>query len=363
MFDDIYMILFALLRNELWQENSVEVTLSEEDKKRLFEAAKKQAVIGLVANALIRNNAAIGREWAFKALTLTKQIEASNERINGELVKFANFMHTNKVEYRVVKGQTVATLYPNPLLRCSGDIDFYCDANNFNLTKNLVEKAIGKNVENNSAKHIEFKMNGVQYELHSKLTEFSYGKHQEYWERILDRDIRENKCVVRINDTDVPVLSPTINALYIFCHIFYHLIINGIGLRQFCDLSLFLDRYKEDIDKEELDKHLRSLGIKKAFTATGYVLVELLGLKEESFPYSISKGDRKVGKRIVASVMEDGNWAREKHKVKKKGVMHSIETGYISLMQSMKYVDVAPMECILRMPRLGMFFLEKLHKG
>ena len=66
---------------------------------------------------------------------------------------------------------------------------------------------------------------------------------------------------------------------------------------------------------------------------------------------------------MVASVMEDGNWARDKHKVKKKGVMHSIETGYISLMQSMKYVDVAPMECILRMPRLSMFFLEKLHKG
>jgi hypothetical protein len=356
------MMLFALLRNELWQEDGIEITLSEEDKKRLFETAKKQAVIGLVANALIRNNAAIGREWAFKALTLTKQIEASNERINGELVKFAIYMHTNKVEYRVVKGQTVATLYPNPLLRCSGDIDFYCDANNFNLTKNLVEKAIGKNVENNSAKHIEFKMNGVQYEMHSKLTEFSYGKHQEYWERILEKDIRENNCFVRINDTDVPVLSPTINVLYIFCHIFYHLIINGIGLRQFCDLALFLDRHKDNIDKELLDKHLRSLGIKKAFTATGYVLVEMLGLKAEKFPYSLTNKDRKVGKRILKSVMEDGDWAKDKHHVKGKGVLHSMETGYISLMQSMKYVDVAPMECMLRMPKLGEFFLQKLRK-
>ena len=354
--------LFVLLRNELWQEVQIDVTLSDEEKERLFADAKKQAVIGLVTNALIRNNIAIGREWVFKALTLTKQIEATNERINGELVRFANFMFMNNVDYRVVKGQTVATLYPNPLLRCSGDIDFYCDANNFNLTKNLVEKAIGKNVENNSAKHIEFKMNGVQYELHSKLTEFSYGKHQEYWESILDRDIRDNNCVVRINDTDVPVLSPTINALYIFCHIFYHLIINGIGLRQFCDLALFLDRHKEDIDMELLDKHLRNLGIKKTFTATGYILVELLGLKAENFPYSISNRDRRVGKRIVASVMEDGNWASEKHKVKRKGIMHSIETGYICLMQSMKYVDVAPMECILRMPRLGLFFFEKLRR-
>ena len=352
--------LFVLLRNELWQEGLIDVTLSEDEKDRLFADAKKQAVIGLVANALIRNNIAIGRDWVFKALTLTKQIEATNERINGELVRFANFMFKNNVDYRVVKGQTVATQYPNPLLRCSGDIDFYCDAKNFNLTKNLVERIKGINIENNSAKHIEFKMNGVQYELHSKLTEFSYGKHQEYWERILEKDIRENNCFVRINGTDVPVLSPTINVLYIFCHIFYHLIINGIGLRQFCDLALFLNSHKDVINKELLDKHLRNLGIKKTFTATGYILVELLGLKAENFPYCISNRDRRVGKRIVASVMEDGNWASEKHRVKKKGIMHSIETGYICLMQSMRYVDVAPMECILRMPRLGLFFLEKL---
>lgn len=353
-------VLFVLLRNELWQEGQIDVTLSEDEKDRLLADAKKQAVIGLVANALIRNNIAIGREWVFKALTLIKQIEATNEWINGELVRFANFMFKNNVDYRVVKGQTVATLYPNPLLRCSGDIDFYCDAKNFNLTKNLVERIKGINIENNSAKHIEFKMNGVQYEMHSKLTEFSYGKHQEYWERILEKDIRGNNCFVRINDMNVPVLSPTINVLYIFCHIFYHLIINGIGLRQFCDLALFLNSHKDVINMELLDKHLRSLGIKKTFTATGYILVELLGLKAENFPYSISNRDRSVGKRIVASVMEDGNWASEKHRVKKKGIMHSIETGYICLMQSMRYVDVAPMECILRMPRLGLFFLEKL---
>lgn len=363
MFDDVYMILFALLRNELWQEDGVEVTLSEEDKKQLFEAAKKQAVIGLVANALIRNNAAIGREWAFKSLTLTKQIEASNERINGELVRFANFMFKNNVDYRVVKGQTVATLYPNPLLRCAGDIDFYCGASNFSLTQKLIEDKLGIEVENNSAKHIEFQVNRVQYEMHSKLTEFSYGKHQRYWEKILEQEMREKRCVVRINNTEVPVLSPTMNVLYLFCHIFYHLIINGIGLRQFCDLALFMDRHYHEIDKEKLEKHLRKLGIKKAFTATGYVLVEMLGLKAEKFPYSLTNKDRKVGKRILKSVMEDGDWAKDKHQVKGKGVLHSMETGYISLMQSMKYVDVAPMECILRMPRLGMFFLEKLHKG
>lgn len=353
-------VLFVLLRNELWQEGRIEVTLSDEEKESLFADAKKQAVIGLVANALIRNNIAIGREWVFKALTLTKQIEATNERINGELVRFANFMFKNNVDYRVVKGQTVATLYPNPRLRCSGDIDFYCDAKNFNLTKNLVERIKGINIENNSAKHIEFKMNGVQYEMHSKLTEFSYGKHQEYWERILEKDIRENNCFVRINDTDVPVLSPTLNALYIFCHIFYHLIINGIGLRQFCDLALFLDRHNKDIDRGMLDKHQRNLGLKKAFTAVGYILVEKLGLSADKFPYTITDRDRRVGKRMLKSIDEDANWASGKHHVKRKGLLHSIETGYICFMQSMKYVDVAPMECLLRMPRLGMFFMEKL---
>lgn len=352
-------ILYALLRNELWQEGRIDVTLSDEEREGLFADAKKQAVIGLVANALIRNKAAIGRDGAFKALTLTKQIEASNERINKELGKFTEFMNKNRVDFRVVKGQTVAALYPNPLLRCSGDIDFYCNAAFFNLTKNLVERVIGKKIENGTAKHIEFKINDVQYELHSKLTEFSYGKHQEYWERILEKDIKERKCFVRIGDAEVPVLSPTINALYLFCHIFHHLVSNGIGLRQFCDLALFIDKHHEEIDKGLLDEHLRQLGIKKAFTAVGYVLVELLGLKAERFPYGITDRDRRVGKRIAMSVMEDGNWAKDKYTVKHKGLLHSIQTGWICLMQSLKYVDVAPMECLLRMPREGLFFLRK----
>lgn len=353
-------VLFVLLRNELWQEVQIDITLSEEEKERLFANAKKQAVIGLVANALIRNNVSIGRVWVIKALTLTKQIEDTNKRINGELVRFANFMFKNNVDYRVVKGQTVATLYLNPLLRCAGDIDFYCDASNFSLTQKLIEDKLGIEVESNSAKHIEFQVNRVQYEMHSKLTEFSYGKHQKYWERILEQEMREKRCMVRINNTEVPVLSPTMNVLYLFCHIFYHLIINGIGLRQFCDLTLFIDRHYEEIDWKLLDKHLKHLGIKRAFTATGYVIVELLGLRTEKFPYSLTDKDRKVGKRIVKSVIMDGDWARDRHHVKGKGVLHSMETGYISLVQSMKYVDVAPLECLLRMPRLGMFFLEKL---
>lgn len=353
-------ILFQLIRNEIWQEGKIDILLSDDETEKLFKDAKKQAVIGLVINALIKNNTQINRDWVMKAISISNHIKASNEKINGELCKFANFMYKNKVDYRVVKGQTVATLYPNPLLRSAGDIDFYCDKNYFNLTKNLIESKLGIKADNNSAKHIEFKVNGVQYELHSKLTEFSYGKHQRYWEKILENDLKNNKCFVEVNGTEIPVLSPTINTIYLFSHIFYHLIINGIGLRQFCDLALYIDKHYDKIDWDLLDKHLRNLGIKKIFISSGYILTDKLGLKKERFPYKISKWNTRIGLRMLKSIEEDGNWAREKHSIKKKGIAHSIETGYLSFTQSMKYVDAAPLECLLRMPRLGMFFIEKV---
>lgn len=354
-------VLFELIRNELWRNGSVDISLTDEEVSVLFKSANKQAVSGLIINSLLRNNASISKTALLRMLSLDARIKQTNKSINDELVRFALLMDKNNIEYFVVKGQTVAVNYPDSLQRMPGDVDFYCDSENYNRAKVMFEEILGCKIIGHSAKHVEFKINDVQFEMHSKLTEFSYWKHNKYWEGILKEDIDKlDKYIIQINGTGIPVLSPTLNTLYLFCHIFYHLIINGIGLRQFCDLALYLNRYKDNINKEDLDNHLRKLGIKKVFVASGYILIDILGLPEEDFPYVLTEKDRVNGKRILDSVMTDGNWAMGRHTIRKKGFLHSLETGCICLKQSMKYIDMAPMETIFRMPKLGEFFIWKL---
>lgn len=82
-----------------------------------------------------------------------------------------------------------------------------------------------------------------------------------------------------IGSTNVATIEPAVHALYVFLHLYHHLVEVGVGLRQFCDLAMLL---KEDIDRNVLMKHLKVLGMERAFRACGYILTEYLGMEKNT---------------------------------------------------------------------------------
>ena len=61
----------------------------------------------------------------------------------------------------------------------------------------------------------------------------------------------------------------------------------GIGLRQICDLALFLDKHHDVIDKERLNGYLEELQLMTIVRSLGYIMVKYLGLKEEKVPFKV----------------------------------------------------------------------------
>lgn len=114
--------LFTFLRNALWRiDNYVPKELSEKEVSQLISIAEEQTVSGLVVEAIIRNDIKIPQEWVFEAVGIDNQTKQANKQLNDELNEFVKLPLK---DYVVVKGQTIATLYPEPLARMSGDIDF-----------------------------------------------------------------------------------------------------------------------------------------------------------------------------------------------------------------------------------------------
>lgn len=346
--------IIPYLRCSLWGSY---VDLADADWTDVMQTAEKQAVLGLVfygAEKAMKGK--VTQKQVFEWIGVTEQIKAQNLMINEELARFDKFMRKNDIDYRVVKGQIVGTCYPEPLLRQSGDIDLYFTPNHYKLcTDLLLQKGIQMDYDA-SEKHSEFDMNGIVYELHWTLNNFSREKWQRYFDNVLQKD---KGMSVLVGKTEIPTLSPTVNALYIFIHLFHHLIHSGVGLRQMCDWMMWLHRYKDEIDREELSRHLRALELERPYRVLGAVLVDKLGLPEYEFPLAITDKDRKRSQRILADIMKMGNFGHNRQKTGKMGLLHSVQTGTQMVLQSAKYADLAPKEILGRIPYMLSWWMKK----
>ena len=358
--------LFEILRGELWGTKLSFSELSHEDYTELIEMANRQTVTGLVGDCLIKNGVKLEREDALSLFAKMKAIEKTNNRVNENLVSFVNFMERKGVDYIIVKGQVVGSLYPNPNARMSGDVDLYFVGDNYEKIKGLVEQRLGKQLSKLSdGKHVEFEVNGVVFELHNKLSQMATRKHQEYWDQMIDHAILEDTDTVTIAGKEIKTLSATYNALYIFVHLFYHMTASGVGLRQLCDMMKSLSPtlpHREGvskIDKERLEEILKELGYLKAYKAMGAFLVEYLGLPEEQFPFVLTEKDRKWVETIKKNILKSGNFGRSRRKMKSIGLLHSIESGWLILTQMFTFYRLAPKEVLFRFSSIGEWFLER----
>ncbi len=358
--------LFEILRSELWGTGLSFSQLSHSEFEELMALAGEQTVTGLVGDCLIKNNIKLEREDALSLFAKLKAIEKRNAHVNENLVSFVNFMERKGVDYIIVKGQVAGALYPNPDVRMSGDVDLYFVGDNYEKIKGLVEQRLGKQLSKLSdGKHVEFEVNNVVFELHEKLSRLATRKHQEYWDQMIDHAILEGTDTVTIAGKEIKTLSATYNALYIFVHLFYHMTASGVGLRQLCDMMKSLSPtlpHREGvskIDKERLEEILKELGYLKAYKAMGAFLVEYLGLPEEEFPFTLTEKDRKWVETIKKNILKRGNFGRTGRKVKKLGVLHSMETGYLNMAQTITFYRLAPKEVLLRFTSLGEWFLER----
>ena len=292
--------ILALLRCELWGAPlACEVTADDIDG--ILAMAEKQGVSGLVANAIIGNNLPIGEEKTVDVCTVQRLHELKCRDMDKMVARFAGFLNRRRLKYGVMKGQTMATLYPHPLMRSCGDIDFYCPKESFEDAKREIETRLKLTIDAwDDTKHLEFKQGNVVFEMHSTLTVFGSRKHQRYWDELIKDEKMDT--VIMIDGEEVHTLSPTIYALYLFVHLFGHFIMEGVSLKQLCDIAVFLHERRTDIDKAKLDSYLAGLGLKKAYLCWGQWMIKNLSLSASDFPFDVSSVSEKWNQKFTDSI-------------------------------------------------------------
>jgi len=336
--------LFGLLREALWGVPFNE-PVTPKDGKSLIAIAEKQTVAGLIIDILIKKDVRMEQQTVFEAFAYLEQIRLQNQQMNAELAEFARLMIETQTDYIIVKGQALAALYPDPLLRMSGDIDFL--VKDYRHTADVLKSHWNVELPQSLAeKEVAFTHGAALYELHTYLIDFGSNSYKRYWEKAL---AGSTPIYVIIGGEQVAVMEPTLYVAYVFIHLFFHFIHEGIGLRHLCDWAVIMHHYAADLDRTRLENVLKDVGMMKAFRAFGSILEDQLGMK--AFPFPLSDNDRKFQQCIVKDILHGGNFGRDNRKVRKVGVRHKAETMWLTFSNSIRYYSLAPKEMGLMLYR------------
>ncbi len=155
---------------------------------------------------------------------------------------------------------------------------------------------------------------GWMVELHGTL----HTRLSDKVDRDLDdvqRDCFNHESVRVWENGTIPVFLPAVNQdiLFVFTHIVHHFFLEGVGLRQICDWCRLMWTFRDSIDNNYLESHLKTMGLMSEWKAFGAYAVAWLGMPVETMPLfnedsNYNANLKRKAERICRFLMEEGNF-------------------------------------------------------
>lgn len=316
MNNDILNVSLALLRSALWGSTDTSHICCD-DWREIADFFTKQSLDGLLPDAIASLPVSQQPPMAVKMPMIARQlqVERMNKRMNAELLAFTSELHRRAIPYILMKGQGVATQYPNPDHRACGDIDLYVPREYLNNV-HCGLMAFGAIRDHENVHHVCYHVRGIVWELHHSICYFQKEKREQMFMHYVQRAMKKTPYYVTIDDGQVRVLPPTINVILLLSHIVDHFYCEGIGLRQLCDYALLLYHKRAEINQSELVEMLDALALTRAYRVFGYICTHYLGMSKEALLQQPSEKEIDLAHRVMSNCLSGGNFghANAKHR-------------------------------------------------
>ena len=367
LFDNAF---FALLRSGLWEQGAQISPYEPLDFNALFQMAKDQSVVGLLAAGLEHvEDRKVTKQEAVPFLKKVVALENRNASMNTFIESLFIKLRGAGISSMLVKGQGIAQCYERPQWRYSGDVDLLLDADNYVKARELFAKEIAvAEPEGKSIKHQGMKLGAWTVELHGTLRSELSPRVDRIIDSVQDECIRFGLVRLwRDGGTDIFLPSPDSDVIFIFTHILKHFYKGGIGLRQICDCCRLLWTYRDGIDKSLLEKRLRKMRLMSEWKAFAAMAVDYLGFPISEMPlYDPDIRWSKKATRILSFIMKVGNfgWKRDMSYYQKYPylVRKAISLGR-RFGDSVRHITIFPLDSFLFFPNLVFSGLRNASRG
>ena len=327
------------------------------DWEQMMAWAENQAIVGIVYSGIRRAGKSL--QMSFDALMewvgYANQIEMQNKlatKVCGELK--GEFEHDG-FKTCILKGQANYVYYPKVMnnLRTCGDVDIWVvpdDRQERHPVKRVLEYLEGKNaVESLCYLHAEVTpRREVPVEVHFHPSFMNEPRHNR---RFLQHFADFDQCVCgkEINGERLPVLRREYDVIFQICHIYRHLIDEGVGLRQVIDYYYLLrSETKSEMRNEQIEMAFRQLGLTKFAGALMWVLENELGLAKE---YLICEPSEKDGRFLWDEIMTAGNFGQSdprmaRLEVEKGKTSYQVKRAWRRIRRNSRFIMDYPSEVI-----------------
>lgn len=336
-------LFFELIQVAAGAKEKLSHAPTDEEWVELFESSQKQAVAGIaflalekLSNVGIKPPLNLLYEW----IGLSEQIKSRNTLLNKRCLDLAELFSEAGFESCILKGQGNAMMYPEPLLRTSGDIDIWVKGNRDEIVKFCRSNVDGCEIEHH---HIQFPIwDDVDVEAHF-VPSYSivprYTKRTKAFYSVFQREEIDGKGFLP-EQSKMYVPSKEMNLVFQMSHIARHFFYGGVGLRQLMDYYYLL---KSDglWNKDDIIGTFRSLGLYKFAGAVMWVLQEVLAAEDEMLLVPV---DEKRGELLLNEIMKGGNFGHYDQRVSGKLMKKSATMSIIA--RNMRMLRLFPEEAV-----------------
>jgi hypothetical protein len=268
--------LVSLLSTAIRDERLGDLKLEKVNWREVFDEAKTHDVYSLIY-PLIKSiskqhysDEVLMSEWR-NATLMCGIIQLKH--INQMKKVFQSFKEAN-IPIIALKGLVLREMYPRPESRTMGDADVLVHKEDVEEAEKILI-SLGYIKFGSIPIHLSFEhKKHLSIDLHSSLVDELQIKSVADFEDTLWQNTR----VITMNGLSVLSLSLEYELLHLILHIASHMIKSGFGLRQICDVVLFVEREKNNINWSLFFEKVKLYNIEKLVKSIFIVCKELFDM-------------------------------------------------------------------------------------
>jgi len=208
---------------------------------RLCELAVQQNVGAIVYQELRRLGAALPEPIEQQWSTFAEYAQGKFDAQLMALTHLAQVLLDEGIKVMVLKGLSLALLYPEPQLRECSDVDIFCFGQYERVNELLLRKGLIAGIDEENDKHCAFTFDGISVENHRYFSEYVNEANVLIGNEILRMSEEPALSDPRIEGIFFP--SPGMGAHFLMMHTLSHLAWSGITIRHLIDCGLYFRKY------------------------------------------------------------------------------------------------------------------------
>ena len=299
--------IFSLLRAEVSASTNASAqeamsAMTPAQWGELLQMAVSHNVVAVVYEALGRLPAEQQppRQVMLKfAVMADRSIQRFRQRsaVIGELLDLYN---EAGIPTMIIKGISVARLYPNPELRTFSDVDTYHFGRNREADA-LAAERLGVTPDDDVHHHSKWVYKGVLVENHYDFVNTKSHLSNRDYEQLLKAEA-EKAIESEWQGRKVMFASPRFNALFLMRHMAGHYAAERVSLRHLLDWKVFVEQCGSEVDWAEVYSVYDKFKMRPFVDAVRGILVDYLGLAPELLP-APQQEDKALEERIVNDIL------------------------------------------------------------